>query len=134
MSVCFAFCVLSCRDLCFGLIIRPQKSYRVWCVTECNRKASKTRRSFLTTDSCTTKKTAYFRHLVTVYCEEFTIYIFSVLNISSINHGVHKWQYLYNAGSGTRVLRSLSRSGTSYTGVRWMILFPKMRCSCKYTQ
>jgi hypothetical protein len=25
-------CVLSGRDLCVGLITRPEKSYRVWCV------------------------------------------------------------------------------------------------------
>ena len=35
---------------------------------------------------------------------------------------------MYNAGSGTRVLRRVSRSGTSYTFGRWMIPFPDMRC------
>ena len=32
MSVCCECCVLSGRGLCIGLITRPEKSYRVWCV------------------------------------------------------------------------------------------------------
>jgi hypothetical protein len=32
MSVFCDFCLLSRRDLCFGLVTRPEKSYRVWCV------------------------------------------------------------------------------------------------------
>jgi hypothetical protein len=32
MSVSCECCVLSGRDLCVGLIIRPEESYRVWCV------------------------------------------------------------------------------------------------------
>jgi hypothetical protein len=32
--------VLSGRGLCIGLIIRPEESYRVWCVSECDREAS----------------------------------------------------------------------------------------------
>jgi hypothetical protein len=32
MDVCCACCVLSGRGLCVGLIIRPEESYRVWCV------------------------------------------------------------------------------------------------------
>jgi hypothetical protein len=32
MSACFECCVLSRRDLCVGLITRPEESYRVWCV------------------------------------------------------------------------------------------------------
>ena len=31
--VSYECCVLTGRGLCVGLIIRPQKSYRVWCVT-----------------------------------------------------------------------------------------------------
>jgi hypothetical protein len=33
MSVCCEYCVLSGRGLCVGLITRPEKSYRVWCVS-----------------------------------------------------------------------------------------------------
>jgi hypothetical protein len=29
-------CVLSGRGLCDGLIIRPEESYRLWCVLVCN--------------------------------------------------------------------------------------------------
>ena len=32
--------VLSGRGLCFGLITGPEESYRVWCVSECDREAS----------------------------------------------------------------------------------------------
>jgi len=28
-------CVLSCRGLCDGPIIRPEEFYRLWCVVEC---------------------------------------------------------------------------------------------------
>jgi hypothetical protein len=32
-------CVLSGRGLCVGLITRPEESYRMWCVSECDRVA-----------------------------------------------------------------------------------------------
>jgi len=32
MSVSYECCVLSGRDLCVGLISRPEESYRLWCV------------------------------------------------------------------------------------------------------
>ena len=32
MDVCCECCVLSSRGLCDGLIIRPEASYRLWCV------------------------------------------------------------------------------------------------------
>jgi hypothetical protein len=31
MGVFCEFCVLSGRDICVGLITRPQESYRLWC-------------------------------------------------------------------------------------------------------
>jgi hypothetical protein len=33
MSVSYEYCVLSGRCLCDGLIPRPEKTYRVWCVS-----------------------------------------------------------------------------------------------------
>ena len=33
--VCYECCVLSGRDLCVGLITRPEVSYRLWCVCVC---------------------------------------------------------------------------------------------------
>jgi hypothetical protein len=122
ISVSLSCCVLSVRGVCFGLNTRPHKSYRVWCVTQCNREASRTRAACPTTESCTTKTTVCFRYSVTVHCDKFTVYSV-VLNISSISHGVQRCQYMHNAGNGTRVLRILSLWGTSYTGVRWMIPF-----------
>jgi hypothetical protein len=54
MSVCCECCVLSGRGLCEGLITRPEGSYRVWCVSECDREASKMRRSWPTGGCCAT--------------------------------------------------------------------------------
>ena len=34
--VCCECCVLSGRDLCDGLITRPERSYRLWCVVLCD--------------------------------------------------------------------------------------------------
>jgi hypothetical protein len=36
--------VLSGRGLCVGLITRPEESYRLWCVSECDLETSKRRR------------------------------------------------------------------------------------------
>jgi hypothetical protein len=33
-------CVLSGRGFCDGLITRPEKSYRLWCVVVCDHKTS----------------------------------------------------------------------------------------------
>jgi coenzyme F420-reducing hydrogenase gamma subunit len=43
MSVSHECRVLSSRCLCVGLITRPEESYRVCCVSECDREASKMR-------------------------------------------------------------------------------------------
>jgi hypothetical protein len=50
MDVChlYSVCVLSGRGLCVGLITRPEESYRVRCVSECDREASTGRRSWPT--------------------------------------------------------------------------------------
>lgn len=39
-GMCCDYCVLTARDLCFGLITRPYLSVCVLCVTECDRAAS----------------------------------------------------------------------------------------------
>jgi len=44
MSVCVECCVLSGRGLSDGLIPRPEKSYRLWCVAVCDLETSRTRR------------------------------------------------------------------------------------------
>jgi hypothetical protein len=44
MFVCCECCVLSGRGLCEGLIIRPEKSYRLWRVVVCDQESSNTRR------------------------------------------------------------------------------------------
>jgi hypothetical protein len=40
MSISFECGVLPGRGLCDGLVPRPEKSYRVWCVSKCDREAS----------------------------------------------------------------------------------------------
>jgi hypothetical protein len=43
MDVCLCIvecCLLSGRGLCVALVTRPEGSYRVWCVSECDREAS----------------------------------------------------------------------------------------------
>jgi len=41
MSVCCECCVLSSRGLCDELITRPEESYRLWCVVECDLETTK---------------------------------------------------------------------------------------------
>ena len=40
MSVCCECCVLSGRGLCDEVITRPEESYRLWCVIECDLETS----------------------------------------------------------------------------------------------
>ena len=46
MDVCCGCCVLSGRGLCDGLITRPEESYLVWCVSDCDREAAIMKRSW----------------------------------------------------------------------------------------
>jgi hypothetical protein len=40
MSVCCDCCVLQGKSLCDDVITRPEESYRVWCVVECDLETS----------------------------------------------------------------------------------------------
>jgi hypothetical protein len=40
----WVLCVLSGRGLCYGLITRPEESYRLWCVLVCDLETSRMRR------------------------------------------------------------------------------------------
>jgi hypothetical protein len=42
MNVCFECCMLLGRGLCIGPITRPEESYRLWRVSECDREAPRT--------------------------------------------------------------------------------------------
>jgi len=48
MSVCRECCLLSGTALCVGLITRPEDSYRVCCVSECDHESSIMRTESLT--------------------------------------------------------------------------------------
>jgi hypothetical protein len=52
MSVTCKCCLLSGRGLCVGLITRPEESYRLWCVSECDREASIMRKPWLIRGCC----------------------------------------------------------------------------------
>jgi hypothetical protein len=56
MSVSFECCVLPGRGLCDGLITRPEKSYRVWCVSKCDREASTMKRPRPSRGCCAVEK------------------------------------------------------------------------------
>jgi hypothetical protein len=48
MFVSCKCCVLSGRGLCVGLISHPEESYRMWCVSDCDREASVVRKPWPT--------------------------------------------------------------------------------------
>jgi hypothetical protein len=52
MSVCFECCVLSGRSPYEKLITRPEESYRLWCVVECDLETSCMRRSWPSGSCC----------------------------------------------------------------------------------
>jgi len=56
MSVCCECCVLSGRGLCDELITRPEESYRLWCVVECDLETWLMRRPWPTGGRCARKK------------------------------------------------------------------------------
>ena len=56
MSVCCECCVLSGGGLCDGLITRPEESYRLWCVDECDLETSRMWRSWPTGDCCARRR------------------------------------------------------------------------------
>ena len=68
MTVCVEGCVLSGRGLCDGMITRPDKSYRLWCVVECDIETSRMRRPWPTLGrSATGKKIIYIRYFSPAY-------------------------------------------------------------------
>ena len=56
MSVCCECCVLLGRGLCDGLITRPEESYRLWCVVECDLETSRMRRPWPTGGCCAKRR------------------------------------------------------------------------------
>ena len=56
MSVCCECCVLSRRGVRVGLIIRPEESYRLWCLVACDLETSQMRRPWPAEGSCAKKK------------------------------------------------------------------------------
>ena len=59
MPVCCECCVLSGRGLCYGLITRPEESYRLWCVVVCDLETSWMRRPWSTGGLSRQKQTVF---------------------------------------------------------------------------
>jgi len=57
MYVCCEFCVMSGRGFCNEVMTRPEESYRLWCVVECDLETSWVRRAWPTVEggSCRVK-------------------------------------------------------------------------------
>ena len=64
MYLCVECCVLSGRGLCDGLITRPEKSYRLWCVVVCDLETSRMRRTWPALGRSATKKNIYIYLLI----------------------------------------------------------------------
>jgi len=60
MDVCCECCVLSGRGLCDQLIIRPEESYRLWCVVVCDLETSRMRRPWPALGRSATEKNYYY--------------------------------------------------------------------------
>jgi hypothetical protein len=60
--------VLSGTGLCDGLITRPEESYRLWCVFECDLETSRLRRPCTALGRSATKKTAISIGCADTYC------------------------------------------------------------------
>ena len=68
MDICCERCVLSGRGLCDGLITRPEKSYRLWCVVVCDLETSWMRRPWPTAGGLTRqKRSVHYRTISVTY-------------------------------------------------------------------
>jgi len=67
-------CVLSGRGLCDELITRPEESYRLWCVVECDLETSRMRRPWPALGrSATKKKIIYifiYKYYIPLWCSD----------------------------------------------------------------
>jgi len=57
--ICCECCILSDRGLCDGMITRPEESYRLWFVVECDLETSRMRRPWPALGRSATKKKPY---------------------------------------------------------------------------
>jgi hypothetical protein len=68
MFVCCVGCVLSGRGLGYGLITRPEESYRIWCVVVYDLEISLMRRPWPTGGCCAPTKKKYVLCTEKFYC------------------------------------------------------------------
>jgi len=73
ISVCCECCVLSGTGLCDALITRPEKSYQMWCVVDCDLETSRMRRSWPALGRSATKKKKGFSECGVVDCDTVLI-------------------------------------------------------------
>ena len=75
MSVSCECCVLSGTGLCDRLITRPEESYRLWCVAECDLETSRMRRPWPTGGCCAKRR----RRRMVLY-SDITSFIFPTIS------------------------------------------------------
>ena len=72
MSVSCECCVLSRRGICEGLITRPEESYRMWCVVECDLETTRMKRPW-PTGGCRAKKSRIYIYIYIYFNETLII-------------------------------------------------------------
>jgi len=73
--------VLSGRGLCNGLIIRPEESYRLWCVVVCDIETPRIRRSWPMLGRSATRKKKNLSSVCNVdLLRSLSVFFFSVLS------------------------------------------------------
>jgi hypothetical protein len=117
MEVCCECCVLSGRGLCDELMIRPEESYRLWCVVMCDLKASWMRRPWPTGGCLPRPKKKNCRRAVprnVVLCEcsihscLITVVILMTVVVVKILWSVCRWGYLIIASNNAAADLSVS--------------------------
>jgi hypothetical protein len=104
MSVSRDCCVLSGTGLCVGLITRPEESYRLWCVSECDREASTIRRPWHIT-ACYAIGTKLYNALQYIHC----VCTYVLHKTSCIYTRYSKWVVSNHGGSTEATARAQGR-------------------------
>jgi len=143
MFVCCECCVLSGRGLCDELIIRPEESYRLWCVVVCDLETSRMRRPWPALGRSATEKKIklYFYDIfirdlrlcvlwdvtpcsLVEICHEFWGSLFCLQRFLSWTQREHIFRNMYTFLPGYTVLRPRSKYFFSLQSVYlWTLLY-----------
>jgi hypothetical protein len=93
MSVCCECSVLSGRGLCDELITRPEESYWLWCVVECDLETSRTRRPWPAWVAAPQKKEikSVSQNVAVLPCTSFWVVPFVQFPILSLRFSPQVW-------------------------------------------